>query len=61
LKFGTDRHPLGRDPLGHKENKNFSKRSLSTETKSFLDNWSKKSQYKKIITESHLSDDKTEG
>lgn len=61
LKFGTDRHPLGRDPLGHKENKKFSKRSLSSETKSFLDTWSKKSQYRTIIAESHLSDDKIEG
>jgi hypothetical protein len=61
LKFGTDRHPLGRDPLGHKENKKFSKRSLSSETKSFLDTWTKKSQYRTIIAESHLSNDKTEG
>lgn len=61
LKFGTDRHPLGRDPLGHKENKKFSKRSLSSETKSFLDAWSKKSRYKQIIAENLLSDDKIEG
>jgi hypothetical protein len=61
LKFGTDKHPLGRDPLGHKENKGFLKRSLSNETKSFLNAWSKNSSYKKIITETHLTNDKTEG
>ena len=63
LKFGTDKHPLGRDPLGHKENKNVFKRSLSYETKSFLDALSKKghSQYKQIISESIVSDDKIDG
>lgn len=63
LKFGTDRHPLGRDPFGHKENKKAVKRSLSTETKTFLNTLQKSglSKYKQIITETSLSDEKTEG
>ncbi len=54
LKFGTDKHPLGRDPLGHKENKKTYKRStLSLETKQFLDKLPQKgvSTYKQMITE----------
>lgn len=63
LKFGTDRHPFGRDPLGHKENKKVFKRSLSAETKNFLGALQKKgmSQYKQMISETLLTDDKTEG
>jgi hypothetical protein len=64
LKFGTDRHPLGRDPLGHKENKKTYKRStLSVETKNFLDKLPQKgvSKYKQIIAESITSQDKIEG
>jgi hypothetical protein len=38
IKFGTDRHHLGRDPLGHKENqKTYKRRGLSVETKNILD------------------------
>jgi len=54
LKFGTDKHPLGRDPLGHKENKKTYKRStLSTETKNFLDGLEHKktSKYRQMISE----------
>jgi hypothetical protein len=63
LKFGTDRHPLGRDPLGHKENKKAVKRTLSGETKNFLESLQKKgiSKYKQFLSESLLSDDKIEG
>jgi hypothetical protein len=63
LKFGTDKHPLGRDPLGHKENKKSTKRTLSNETKTFLDALQKNgvSKYRQIITETSLSDEKLEG
>ena len=63
LKFGTDRHPYGRDPLGHKENKKVVKRSLSGETKNFLASLQKHgtSKYKQILSETVLSDDKIEG
>jgi len=63
LKFGTDRHPLGRDPFGHKENKKAVKRTLSTETKTFLNSLQRKgaSKYRQIISESSLTDEKTEG
>lgn len=63
LKFGTDRHPLGRDPLGHKENRAVFKRSLSAETKNFLVSLKRggMSKYKQIISETHLTDDKTNG
>jgi hypothetical protein len=64
LKFGTDAHPLGRDPLGHKENKKTYKRSaLSMETKNFLQKLPSKtfSKYREIISERILNDDKTEG
>jgi hypothetical protein len=38
MKFGTDDHHLGRDPLGHKENqKTYKRRGLSFETKNILD------------------------
>jgi hypothetical protein len=38
IKFGTDSHHLGRDPLGHKENQKTYKRvGLSLETKNILD------------------------
>lgn len=63
LKFGTDSHPLGRDPLGHKENKKAMKRTLSGETKNFLESLHKNnvSRYKQILSETVLSDDKIEG
>jgi hypothetical protein len=63
LKFGTDRHPLGRDPLGNKENKKYNKSILSMETKSFLDKLPQKgvSKYKQIISESINQSDKIEG
>lgn len=64
LKFGTDKHPLGRDPLGHKENRQSYKRStLSVETKSFLDRLphKKMSTYKQIIAENMTNTTKTEG
>lgn len=63
LKFGTDRHPLGRDPFGHKENKKAFKRGLSNETKNFLDSLKAggKSKYRQILSETVLSDDKIEG
>jgi len=63
LKFGTDKHPLGRDPLGHKENKKIVKRTLSAETKTFLDSLQKKgvSKYRQMISETVLSDEKLEG
>ena len=38
IKFGTDDHHYGRDPLGHKENqKTYKRRGLSFETKNILD------------------------
>lgn len=63
LKFGTDKHPLGRDPLGHKENKKTVKRTLSNETKTFLDALQKSgvSKYRQIISETVLSEEKLEG
>lgn len=54
LKFGTDAHPLGRDPLGHKENKKTYKRtSLSMEAKQFLNKLShtKNSKYVQMIAD----------
>ena len=59
LKFGTDKHPLGRDPLGHKENK----KRLSMETKNFLDALQQKgmSKYKQIISEQFEGVEKTDG
>jgi len=64
LKFGTDKHPLGRDPLGHKENfKKYKKSTLSLEAKNLLQKLPYKgiSKYKQIISENILSDDKIEG
>ncbi len=64
LKFGTDKHPLGRDPLGHKENKKTYKRStLSLETKSYLDKMQTKntSNYKQMISENLEIDTNIEG
>jgi hypothetical protein len=55
IKFGTDSHHYGRDPLGKKENRKTYKRSpLSLETKLFLDKLEEKgsSKYKQIILES---------
>jgi hypothetical protein len=63
LKFGTDAHPLGRDPLGHKENtKRYKRSTLSLEAKHFLDKLQMKntSKYKQIIAEQLSSDDKVE-
>jgi hypothetical protein len=63
LKFGTDAHPLGRDPLGHKENtKRYKRSALSLETKSFLGKMQLKntSRYKQIISETLSSTDKVE-
>jgi len=59
LKFGTDAHPLGRDPLGHKEHKKVTKRTLSNETKTFLGALQKNgvSKYRQIISETSLSDE----
>jgi hypothetical protein len=64
LKFGTDKHPLGRDPLGNKENKKtYTRATLSTETKNMLNKLPRNgmSMYKKIIAETHLTDDKSIG
>jgi hypothetical protein len=64
LKFGTDAHPLGRDPLGNKENKKtYNRATLSTETKNMLNKLPRNgmSMYKKIIAETHLTDDKSIG
>ena len=64
LKFGTDKHPLGRDPLGNKENKKtYKPTSLSLETKKFLGKLQteKVSKYKQIISETSLNNDKIEG
>jgi hypothetical protein len=63
LKFATDKHPLGRDPLGHKENKKSVKRTLSNETKTFLDTLQRKgiSKYKQMITETSITNIETEG
>ena len=63
LKFGTDAHPLGRDPLGHKENKKAMRRGISNETRSFLDRLDKKgiSRYKKIISEQLAPEEKLDG
>jgi len=63
LKFGTDAHPLGRDPLGHKENtKRYKRSALSLETKNFLGKMQLKntSRYKQIISETLSSTDKVE-
>jgi len=51
LKFGTDKHPLGRDPLGHKENTKQFRRSLSTEMTTFVNQLKNKrtSKYQKMI------------
>jgi len=56
LKFGTDKHPLGRDPLGHKEiwaDKQYTTRKLSMETKNLLGQVPTKtpSQYRQMISE----------
>jgi len=56
LKFGTDKHPLGRDPLGHREiwaDKQYTTRKLSMETKNLLGQLPKKrpSQYRQLISE----------
>jgi hypothetical protein len=54
--MGTDKHYLGRDPRGQKENK----KRLSFETKSFLDALEKNgvsSKYKQMIMESSIEDD----
>lgn len=63
LKFGTDRHPYGRDPLGQKENKKVVKRTLSGETKNFISQLSKSgmSRYRQMIAESVVTDNKIEG
>lgn len=63
LKFGTDRHPLGRDPLGHKENKKATTRTLSGEARHFLASLKRSgmSKYKQMITETIVNDDKTDG
>jgi hypothetical protein len=63
LKFGTDRHPLGRDPFGHRENKKAVKRTLSGETKNFLVSLKRDgiSKYRQIISETVLNDDKIDG
>jgi hypothetical protein len=54
LKFGTDKHPLGRDPLGHKEiwkDKKYTRR-LTQETKSLLGKVpNKQSVYRQLIAE----------
>jgi hypothetical protein len=59
LKFGTDKHPLGRDPLGHKE----VRRTLSTETKNFLDSLEKNgiSKYRQMIAEQLEDVEKSDG
>jgi hypothetical protein len=65
LKFGTDRHPLGRDPLGHKEiwkNKKYTHRPLSLEARSMLQTLSKDgtlSKYRTLIAEQHDLDKKS--
>ncbi len=56
LKFGTDKHPLGRDPLGHKENrKAYSRSKLSLEVRSFLGKLPKRggipSKYREMISD----------
>ncbi len=64
LKFGTDRHPLGRDPLGHKENtKTYKRSTLSTEAKQFLDKLPRKgvSKYRQMIADSIIPDTKLDG
>jgi hypothetical protein len=60
LKFGTDKHPLGRDPLGHKE----VKKTLTREMTSFLDNIKvkpKTSKYKQMIMDNIDPSDKLDG
>ena len=64
LKFATDRHPYGRDPLGRKENQKAYKRStLSMETKNFLDYLPQKgvSKYKQMISEQLEDVEKSNG
>ena len=62
FKLGVDAHPLGRDPLGHKENKKALKRGISSETKAYLEQLDKKgmSKYKKMLIEQLESEQKTE-
>ena len=63
IKFGTDKHHYGRDPLGKKENRKTYKRApLSLEIKSFLGKLDTKddSAYKKIILESNNIKKQTE-
>lgn len=53
-KVATDGHPLGRDPLGRKENnKLFAREGISSELENMLINFSKKrlNPYKKIMLE----------
>jgi hypothetical protein len=65
LKFGTDKHPLGRDPLGHKENtKRYKRTGLSLTEKMGLQSYGQSasksaSLYKTMILEG-LTPDETE-
>jgi hypothetical protein len=65
LKFGTDKHPLGRDPLGHKENtKRYKRTGLSLTEKMGLQSYGQSaskspSLYKTMIMEG-LEPDETE-
>lgn len=56
--YGMDRHPLGRDPLGHKE----TRKAMKRETLDFLDKLKteKTNKYKTMIMESELFEDKRE-
>jgi hypothetical protein len=63
IKFGTDAHHYGRDPLGNRENKKSYRRAgLSLETKSFLAHIDKHkpSKYKQFILESSMISKETD-
>ena len=64
MKFGTDRHPYGRDPLGNKENrKAYTRSKLTREAKTFLEKLPKRpgmSKYREMISEDINSTPKIE-
>jgi len=64
LKFGTDKHPLGRDPLGHKEiwkEKKYTHRPMSLEARNILHSLSRRegiSNYRRLINEHYNFEEK---
>lgn len=58
-RFGTDDHPLGRDPLGNKENKK--RHTLSDSMRHSLNKLQKDTEYKKMILESGINTEEIDG